>query len=98
MCLLRAVSSFNPPSSDLKLIYIQYIRSLLEQSCVLWHASLTSEDRDNIERVQKNAMRIILGENYTPYDDALETLMLAKLSDRREKLSLNLQETVLTMN
>ena len=33
-------------------------------------------------------MRIILGENYTTFDDALETLMLAKLSDRREKISL----------
>ena len=33
-------------------------------------------------------MRIILGDNYTTYDNALEILMLAKLSDRREKLSL----------
>ena len=60
MSLLRAVSRFSPPKSDLKLIYIQYIQSLLEQSCVLWHASLTLEDQDNIERVQKNAFRIIL--------------------------------------
>ena len=54
MCLLRAVSSFSPPKSDLKIIYIQYIRSYLEQSCVVWHSSLTLEDRENIERVQKN--------------------------------------------
>ena len=44
-------------------------------------------------------MRIIIGENYTSYDDALETLMLADLSDRREKLSLKFaKKTVLTMN
>ena len=41
-----------------------------------------------MERVQKSALRIILKENYTNYEEALETLMLAKLSDRREKLSL----------
>ena len=31
MCLLRAVSNFNPPKNYLNLIYIQYVRSLLEQ-------------------------------------------------------------------
>ena len=89
MCLLRAVSSFNPPSSDLKIIYIQYIRSLLEQSCVLWHASLTNEDRDNIERVQKNALRTILKQSYISYENALDKLNLESLEERRIKLSLN---------
>ena len=88
MCLLRAVSHFNPPSSDLKLIYIQYIRSLLEQSCVVWHASLTSEDPDNIERVQKNALRIILKKSYINYENALCLLSLETLEERRKDLSL----------
>ena len=89
MCLLRAVSSFKPPFSDLKLIYIQYIRSLLEQSCVLWHSSLTEEDRDNIERVQKNALRTILKGRYNNYENALDLLNLETLGERRIKLSLN---------
>ena len=33
-------------------------------------------------------MRVILKEDYTTYEEALELLMLAKLSERREKLSL----------
>ena len=33
-------------------------------------------------------MRVIIQDDYTNYDEALEYLMLAKLSDRREKLSL----------
>ena len=89
MCLLRAVSSFHPPYSDLRLIYIQYIRSLLERSFVLWHASLTEEDRDNIEKVQKNALRTILKERYTNYENALDILNLETLEERRIKLSLN---------
>ena len=69
-------------------IYTTYIRSMLEQFCTLLHSSLTQENSEDLERVQKSAMRIILGDDYTTYDNALEKLMLAKLSDRREKLSL----------
>ena len=88
MCLLRAVSQFKPPLSDLKLIYIQYIRSLLEQSCVVWHSSLTQENKDDIERVQKNSMRVILRQSYTTYKNALNILDLETLEERREKFSL----------
>ena len=35
MCLLRKVASFKPPRKDLRIIYIQYVRSILEQSCVV---------------------------------------------------------------
>ena len=60
MCLLRKVASFKPPRKDLKLIYIQYVHSILEQSCVVWHSSLTAENRQDIERVHKKTLRIIL--------------------------------------
>ena len=88
MCLLRAVASFNPSSADLKLIYIQYVRSLLEQSCVVWHASLIQEDRDNIEIVQKNALRIILKKSFINYENALDKPNLETLENRRIMLSL----------
>ena len=89
MCLLRAVSNFDPPLQDLKKIYIQYIRSILEQSCVVWHSSLTQEDTENIERVQKNALRVILRSNFQDYENALEKLNLESLEERREKLCLS---------
>ena len=89
MCLLRAVSIFDPPLQDLKKIYIQYIRSILEQSCVVWHSSLTQEDTENIERVQKNALSVILRSNYRDYENALEKLNLESLKERREKLCLS---------
>ena len=43
--LLRKVASFSPPTEDLKIIYISYIRSLLEQSCTVWNSLLTEEVR-----------------------------------------------------
>ena len=64
MALLRKVASFGPPIEDLKDIYILFIRSILEQSAVLWHSSLTNENKLDLERVQKSAIRIILGERY----------------------------------
>ena len=89
MCLLRAVSNFDPPLQDLKKIYIQYIRSILEQSCVVWHSSLTQEDTESIERVQKNALRVILRSNFQNYENALEKFNLETLEERREKLCLS---------
>ena len=88
MCLLRKIASFNPPKPDLRLIYIQYIRSILEQSCVVWHGSLTTENRSDIERIQKNCFRIILKDKYMNYEQALYDLNLDTLEDRREVLCL----------
>ena len=41
MQLLRKVASFTKSKEDKKAIYVLYIRSILEQSSVVWHSSLT---------------------------------------------------------
>ena len=41
-----------------------------------------------MERVQKNAFRIILGNNYKSYSESLRALTFDTLVERREKLSL----------
>ena len=68
---------------------IVYIKSILEQSCVVWHSSLTQEDTESIERVQKNALRVILRSNFQNYENAFEKLNLETLEERREKLCLS---------
>ena len=88
MRLLHKISEFSPPIEDLVTIYTSYTRSILEQSCTVWHSGLTQEDSEDLERIKKTALRVILKEDYTTYEEALELLMLAKLSERREKLSL----------
>ena len=89
MELLRRISSFSAPLKDLVQIYITYIRSILEQSCVIWHSTLTQEDSDNLERVQKNALRNILKETYSNYKSSLKLVCLTTLFQRREKLLYN---------
>ena len=64
MQLLRKVAAFNTPIEDLKTIYILFIRSLLEQSAVVWPSSITEENSYDLERVQRSALKVILGEKY----------------------------------
>ena len=70
----------------MKSIYILYIRSVLEQSAVVWHSSLTQQNIEDLDRVQKSACKIILDNKYESYDKALISLDLEKLSERRQKL------------
>ena len=88
MELLRKVASFNPSIADKRTIYILYVRSILEQSCVVWNSSLTAENSNDLERIQKAAVRIILGDKFENYDDALEKVDLQRLTERRNDLCL----------
>ena len=89
MRILHKLVEFGIPREDLKTIYILYVRSHLEQSCQVWHSSLTLENLTDLERVQKNALRIILQEDYQNYSQALEAIGLDSLFERREKLCLS---------
>ena len=89
MQLLRKVASFGASKKDLKEIYILFIRSILEQSAVVWSSSLTCQNKIDLERIQKSALRIILGNEYGNYTNALNKLDLQTLEERRDILCLN---------
>ena len=93
MVILRELCSFKVKEQDLVNIYILYIRSLLEQSCQVWHYTITEEEIIDLERVQKVACRIILKDDYLGYDQALEVLELDTLKTRRNKLCLQISKT-----
>ena len=86
MLLLRNVAKFTEGKSDLKSIYITFIRPVLEQSSPVWHSNLTNEDKNNLERVQKSAVRLIMGHDYKDYETSLDKLKLPTLSLRRNEL------------
>ena len=79
MRILHKLVSFDVPREDLLNIYI---RSILEQSCQVWHSSLTLDNIQNLEQVQKNALKIILQDNYQDYNHALSISGLKSLSER----------------
>ena len=87
MSMLRKLYEFDIPKADLVMIYNMYIRSVLEYNSNVWFSAITNEERDDIERVQRVACKIILKEEYNGYNQALETLNLQNLSDRRQVLA-----------
>ena len=88
MRLLHSASKFTRKSSDLKQIYTIFIRSRLETAVAVWHSGLTGEQRENLERVQKMAMRVIFKKQYASYQKSLQSLKLDTLEIRRQKLNM----------
>ena len=76
MRLLHKLSEFKAPREDSKTIFILYIRSILEQSAVVWNAGLTVENVEDIERVQKGAFKVLLKKKYVYYNQAHALLNL----------------------
>ena len=68
--------------------YIKEIRSVLELAVPAWHSGLTQKQSEDIERIQKTAFKIILGDSYYSYEIACTILESETLKSRREKLCL----------
>ena len=61
----------------------------------MWHSSLTEGNREDLERVQKAAVKIILKKSYSTYKEALKTLKLETLDMRRTRLCLKFAKNCL---
>ena len=70
-------------------VYCKQIRCVLELAVVVWTPGLTKLESSQIERVQKCALHVILGQSYESYDEATRILGLEKLHERRLKLCLS---------
>ena len=71
MSILRNLASFYIPIQEMVSIYCLYIRSVAEQSSVVWSSSITVGEQNDLERIQKVSLKIILGANYHSYENAL---------------------------
>ena len=89
MIILKKLSQFSVPAEDMIHIYCMYIRSIAEQSSVVWSSSLSKGEEYDLERIQKVALQIIFSADYVSYEHALHTTNLPTLKSRRTKLSLN---------
>ena len=87
--MLRRLKDFGVKEEDLLEIYQIQIRSGMEYCVPAWNSSLTDEDVNELERVQKTAMKIIHGEKYTDYKTSLEACKLESLEERRLDLCRN---------
>lgn len=85
---LRRLKKLGANRDDLKDVYEKQIRSILEYAVPVWHSSITGEERLMIERVQKSALYITLGDDYCSYVSALKEMNMVTLFERRRKLCL----------
>ena len=88
MILLRQIISFGATNAEMVHFWIVFCRSELEQSCTIWHSSLTQENSEDLERTQKTFVKLVLKQNYQNYPHGLLKLNLDTLADRREKMLL----------
>ena len=81
---LRMLKRNGVPPSDLPSVYSYFIRPVLVYACPVWHASLSSSLRDDVEGIQRRAIRIIYP--HLSYSQGLQELNLPTLFDRRQSL------------
>ena len=93
--MLRRLKRLGASQDDLLEVYIKQVRSLAEYGVPVWNSSLTGEDIVSLERIQKTALHIILGDAYKSYNSALKNTGLEKLSDRRKKICLKFAKRAL---
>ena len=87
MTILRKLVQFDVPKRDLVHIYTLFIRSILEQSCVVWGAAITLEESKALERVQKCCLKLIFQDQYKSYQNGLSLAHLCDLETQRSQLS-----------
>ena len=91
---MRRLSTMGASVDDLKDVYTKQVRSVLELAVPAWQAAITQAERHDIERVQKTALHIMLGDSYKNYGDALGLVGLDTLEWRRQKLCLSLPKNL----
>ena len=89
LSMLTKLKYVGVKTEDLIDVYLLYIRSITEYCSVAFHSSLTIEQSNKLERIQKVCLRVILGEMYVSYVGALEMCVLETLFSRRAKRCLN---------
>ena len=68
--------------SDLVTVYLSVVRPVLEYACPVWHTNLQQYLSDNIETIQKRALRCIF--RGASYAEILSNVGLQTLKDRCE--------------
>ena len=93
--ILRRLRGLGADILEMVDVYEKQVRPVLEMAVPVWQPALTQQESTQIERVQRCALYIILGEKYKSYEEALEILKFKTLEERREKLCENFAKKAL---
>ena len=90
--MLRRMKILNVDPDVIVDFYFKEIRSICEMACQVFHSGLTRNQSWSIERIQKRALKLILGNHYSSYEEACTLMSAEPLSDRRESLCITFME------
>ena len=96
--MLRRMKSINLNITQMVDVYVKVVRSILEMAVPVWHSGITRREASEIESIQKLALKIILGSQYTCYTEALKLAKIETLEELRGKLCLKFAEKNLKSN
>lgn len=82
--MLRVLKRSNADINTLITVYCVIIRPILEYACQVWHFNITEYLSEDIEKVQKRALRIVLP--LATYSEACRVTGVPSLKDRRQLL------------
>ena len=81
LSLLYKLKIIGMNMKDLGRVYIAYIRSILENCCVVWNSSFSITQDETLERVQRVSLKVILVPVYVNYLSAPSALELRNLKN-----------------
>ena len=84
--MLRRLKGLGASEEEMLDVYMKQVRSVLELAVPVWQTAITKQEVKQIERVQRCALYIILGDQFTNYEHARDLLECDTLKERREKL------------
>ena len=76
----------------MKNFYMAVIRPTLEYGAQVWNGGITKDQSNEIERIQKRALKIIYKED--DYDKCLQTAELVSLKERRDQMCIQLIKSI----
>ena len=94
--LLKIIKSYGASTDDMKRFYVAVIRPTLECGAQVWNGSITKDQSNEIERIQKRALKIIYKED--DYDKVLRIAKIESLEKRRDRMCIELIEEMSNPN
>ena len=84
--MLKRLKGLVASESEILDVYMKQVRSVLELIVPVWQPAITKQEIKQIGRVQRCALYIILGENYSNYEDAMDLMECESLNERIDSL------------
>ena len=87
MEMIKRSVGFNSPINGKRQLYLAHVRSILEYCSLMWSPSHV-KDIIKLERVQRQASKLILNDYVSPYHERCIALSILSLCFRREIIDL----------